>query len=234
MTDRQKNLFQELVEEYVRDAKPVGSKFLAERIGGLSSATIRNEMAALESGGWMTHPHTSAGRIPTEKGYRYYVENLLAQEALPERSCQRLKDSVELSEEFSAQVKQFAKSAADFVEEAIIVGFGPDELYVTGMTHLLQKPEFHEEDRVVDLGQMLDHFDEVIQKLLPSVSETQIQVGRQNVFGASCAAVITTLRPRRGKTTVFSILGPMRMNYARNRATVEFARELFHHFSTAS
>ena len=86
MTDRQQYLFQELVEEYILDAKPIGSKFLAERLGGLSSATIRNEMAALEDGGWMTHPHTSAGRIPTEKGYRYYVDYLMKPEALSANS----------------------------------------------------------------------------------------------------------------------------------------------------
>ncbi|MEK7158389.1 MAG: hypothetical protein AAB733_02360 [Patescibacteria group bacterium] len=229
MTDRQQYLFQELVEEYILDAKPIGSKFLAERLGGLSSATIRNEMAALEDGGWMTHPHTSAGRIPTEKGYRYYVDYLMKPEALSANSRQNFQAAANHSEDFTTQVKQFAKSASDFAEEAVVVGFGTDELYVTGMTHLLQKPEFREEDRVVDLGLMLDHFDEVIQKLLPSVEYVQIQVGRENAFGASCAAVMTTLRPRHGKTALFSILGPMRMNYARNQAAVEFARELFHH-----
>jgi heat-inducible transcriptional repressor len=66
-----------VVEEYVRSGEPVGSETIAERAGlGVSSATIRNEMAALEEMGYLTHPHTSAGRIPTDLGYRGYVDSL--------------------------------------------------------------------------------------------------------------------------------------------------------------
>ena len=68
-----------IVEEYVRSGEPVGSETIAERSGlGVSSATIRNEMAALEELGFLTHPHTSAGRIPTDIGYRHYVDSLPA------------------------------------------------------------------------------------------------------------------------------------------------------------
>jgi heat-inducible transcriptional repressor len=66
-----------IVEEYVRTGEPVGSETIAERTGiGVSSATIRNEMAALEELGFLSHPHTSAGRIPTDAGYRHYVDTL--------------------------------------------------------------------------------------------------------------------------------------------------------------
>jgi heat-inducible transcriptional repressor len=66
-----------LVEEYVRTGEPVGSETIAERAAlGVSSATIRNEMAALEELGYLSHPHTSEGRIPTDLGYRYYVDSL--------------------------------------------------------------------------------------------------------------------------------------------------------------
>src|SRR6266540_4005566 len=68
-----------VVEEYVRSGEPVGSETIAEHAGiGVSSATIRNEMAALEEQGYLTHPHTSAGRIPTDPGYRHYVDSLPA------------------------------------------------------------------------------------------------------------------------------------------------------------
>jgi len=64
-----------VVEEYVRSGEPVGSETIADSSGlGVSSATIRNEMAALEELGFLTHPHTSAGRIPTDTGYRHYVD----------------------------------------------------------------------------------------------------------------------------------------------------------------
>ena len=74
-----------IVEEYVRTGEPVGSETIAERAGlGVSSATIRNEMAALEELGFLSHPHTSAGRIPTDAGYRHYVDMLPARGRLKE------------------------------------------------------------------------------------------------------------------------------------------------------
>src|SRR5438876_4425653 len=77
--DRKATVLRVLVEEYVRTGEPVGSETIAEGAGlGVSSATIRNEMAALEELGYLSHPHTSAGRIPTDVGYRFYVNSLPA------------------------------------------------------------------------------------------------------------------------------------------------------------
>jgi heat-inducible transcriptional repressor len=76
---RKSAVLRAVVEEYVRSGEPVGSETIAEHAGiGVSSATIRNEMAALEEQGYLTHPHTSAGRIPTDLGYRHYVDSLPA------------------------------------------------------------------------------------------------------------------------------------------------------------
>jgi len=76
MGERQNELLKEIVESYVKNVKPVGSKSLCEKFN-LSSATIRNDMAFLETLGYLEKTHTSSGRIPSEKGYRYYVENLM-------------------------------------------------------------------------------------------------------------------------------------------------------------
>src|SRR5262249_13906419 len=78
LTPRQKEILRRVVEEYVESGHPVGSKTLVER-GGLdaSASTVRAELAELENLGLLTHPHTSAGRVPTEGGYRYYADELL-------------------------------------------------------------------------------------------------------------------------------------------------------------
>ena len=76
---RKSAVLRAVVEQYVRSGEPVSSESIAEHAGlGVSSATIRNEMAALEELGYLTHPHTSAGRIPTDTGYRHYVDSLPA------------------------------------------------------------------------------------------------------------------------------------------------------------
>ena len=77
MGTRKVEVLRAVVEEFVRTGEPVGSETIAERTGlGVSSATIRNELAALEELGYLSHPHTSAGRIPTDAGYRKYVDAL--------------------------------------------------------------------------------------------------------------------------------------------------------------
>ena len=80
LSTRQGDILRHVVEEYVATGQPVGSKTLVERGGlglGIASSTARAELAELESLGLLTHPHTSAGRVPTEAGYRYYADELL-------------------------------------------------------------------------------------------------------------------------------------------------------------
>lgn len=76
MNERQKQLLKEIVESYIQDARPVGSKALVEKLS-CSSATIRNEMSALEELGFLEKTHTSSGRIPSKEGYKYYVDNIM-------------------------------------------------------------------------------------------------------------------------------------------------------------
>jgi heat-inducible transcriptional repressor len=85
LTLRQQKILRLVVQTYISTATPVGSKALLEANDlGVSSATIRNEMAVLEELGYLTHPHTSAGRVPTDKGYRYFVERLIGDVDLPQ------------------------------------------------------------------------------------------------------------------------------------------------------
>jgi heat-inducible transcriptional repressor len=78
LTDRQREILRRLVEEYISTGQPVGSKYLVERAGlSVSPSTVRSELAELERLGLLTHPHTSAGRVPTETGYRLFVEGVL-------------------------------------------------------------------------------------------------------------------------------------------------------------
>jgi heat-inducible transcriptional repressor len=81
LTERQRKILARVIEEYVATGQPVGSKHLVEQSGlGVSPSTVRNELAELEARGLLTHPHTSAGRVPTERGYRLYADELLARQ----------------------------------------------------------------------------------------------------------------------------------------------------------
>jgi heat-inducible transcriptional repressor len=96
LNERSRSLLRALIKEHVRTGKPVGSRRLAKiDRQGLSAATIRNVMADLEEQGLVTHPHTSAGRVPTDKGYRFYVDSMLHARGLTDREEERIKQSLE-------------------------------------------------------------------------------------------------------------------------------------------
>jgi heat-inducible transcriptional repressor len=108
LDDRAQLLLRQLINSYTRDAQPVGSKHLAELSGlDVSSATIRNIMARLEDMGLVDSPHTSAGRIPTEAGYRFFIDSLLEIGDL-EKSARRA-----ISQSFSAD-----KTSSDLIHSA--------------------------------------------------------------------------------------------------------------------
>ena len=90
LTNRQEKLLKIIVESYIKTAKPVGSKAICEKLN-CSSATIRNEMVALENLGLLEKTHTSSGRIPSDKGYRYYVDNIMVPKELTGEDILKLK-----------------------------------------------------------------------------------------------------------------------------------------------
>ena len=92
LTERQSRILELVISEFVEGAEPVGSQFIAGRYDlGVSPATIRNEMAELEREGYLGHPHTSSGRVPTDKGYRIYVERLMREEQVPWEAQQTIR-----------------------------------------------------------------------------------------------------------------------------------------------
>ncbi|MBQ8852085.1 MAG: heat-inducible transcription repressor HrcA [Oscillibacter sp.] len=97
LTGRKRQILKVLVEDYIRTAEPVGSKTIAaEMTGKVSSATIRNELADLTEMGYLEQPHTSAGRVPSPKGYRFYVNELMERQSLSDEETERINESLQL------------------------------------------------------------------------------------------------------------------------------------------
>ena len=96
LTDREESVLQSIIHHYILSAKPVGSRVIAKKYGlGLSAASIRNVMADLEDAGFLSHPHTSAGRIPTSKGYRIYVDSMMKVEKLTSLVKRKIRENVQ-------------------------------------------------------------------------------------------------------------------------------------------
>lgn len=127
MEGRAQKILSAVVDEYIKTGEPVGSKALAEMLDiNVSSATIRNEMSALERLGFLEHPHTSAGRVPTFKGFRTYIDNLMITDKLPQSERERLDETLALDgatdeavvEAASTALAEITKCAAVFTNKA--------------------------------------------------------------------------------------------------------------------
>lgn len=215
LSNRNAHILGVVIREYVRTAEPVASGHLHGRFGFTeSSATIRAVLAGLEKGGYLQQPHTSAGRIPTEKGYRYYIEHCLPQE---EKSAQTKTMEQVHGDDFSQVCKDIAKALAEITGEAAFVGVGNTVSYYTGLSQLFAKPEFREYAHMLELGEVFDNFDELIRDLTGQLAnEMQILVGRDNPFGHACSSIVIKLPHRSDEEIVLGLLGPMRMDYKQN------------------
>lgn len=116
LTDRKKQILKVVVEDYVRTAEPVGSKAIAAEMGGVSSATIRNELSDLTELGYLEQPHTSAGRVPSPKGYRLYVNELMECQRLSVAETERINQSLQMRmEELDRVISQAGRAVSSLM-----------------------------------------------------------------------------------------------------------------------
>ena len=134
LTDRKKKILKVVIEDYIRTAEPVGSKAIASEMGGkVSSATIRNELADLVELGYLEQPHTSAGRVPSPKGYRLYVNELMEQQRLSLAETEKINQSLQMKmEELDHILSQAGRAVSSFVNY-------PTYMSVTGRKTLTAK-----------------------------------------------------------------------------------------------
>jgi len=125
LDNRKKQILQAIVEEYIETAEPVSSKNLVEVLN-CSSATIRNEMAELENIGFLEKTHTSSGRVPSQKGYRYYVDQLVRDDNLTKQEMQIIKERLETKVNGLEDLARIATTTLSEITHYTTVAVGPD------------------------------------------------------------------------------------------------------------
>lgn len=217
MTDRQRALLTFLIETYIDSAEPVGSKFVVEEGSfAVSGATVRNELRELEELGLLTHPHTSAGRVPTEAGYQLYVRELMKTPKLTSTEKQ-FADLID-DEHMDMRLKQVAKETAEIVNAAVIVSFDSRRVYYTGMSALFSQPEFQDYGKTVQMGELFDHIEDRIPSMLELVDTVpQAFVGSEHPLGSATSIVAKRI----GDDGVFIYLAPIRMQYRKALACLD-------------
>lgn len=232
LNERQKQVLSAVVELYTKTALPIGSQALLEHFDfPVSSATLRNDMVILEEGGYLYQPHISAGRIPTDKGYRTYVEEMMQEETLTRGEQAHLqKELLMLRAKHVRLSRTTAKLLSVLSGNLAVSGLiDNDELYDFGMKELMEKPEFQEMDELSRVVETLDSLDEKLDGLMLQLKdgETQIFIGHENPLTGidNCSMVVAPYRTDEGRG-LLAIIGPKRMDYAKNKSLIEYMRKL--------
>jgi len=211
-----------IVEEHIKTSMPVGSGILVDKYKlDISPATARQRMAELEEENFIFQPHTSAGRIPTEKAYKLLAANIKnAENQNFFKNSSILKKTLKTKDEQS--FKKTAKEMAQISNLAVFWAFHQRNLYYTGISNLLRQKEFSELSRVYDISVIIDEIDEIIDNIFNKINiGTHIFIGSKNPFGNFCSTIIAKYK-RNDRSGMFGIIGPMRMDYQQNIALIKF------------
>lgn len=222
MTARQAQILRAIIEQHAEVAVPVGSSLLA-KLFEVSSATIRAEMAALEEAGYITQPHTSAGRVPTDKGYRYYVNELTAEREADEqplaldRSAKAIDARVATYLDHSDRaIRSAVDSLCEITHNLGIATIG-DQLYMSGMGNLFSQPEFAANPASVQqVARLLDNLEPWLREAAPN-EPLNVFIGSENPIGKSSQAslIISRFRSPYSDRSYIGVLGPTRQDYAK-------------------
>ena len=234
MTDRQREILYAIIEEYAELATPVGSVTLA-KLFDCSSATIRAEMVKLEAMGYITQPHTSAGRVPTDAGYRLYVNSLQEKiDHAPKADHEQLVEPDDRPTRALATRIQ-AQTRADFAIRAAVdslvnltgnLGLATigDQIYISGFGNLFSQPEFMQAAQVQAVGKLLDNIKPWLLEVQPNEA-INVYIGTENPIGkaSNVSLIISRFRSPYSDRSYIGVLGPTRQSYKRVMSLVRHA-----------
>lgn len=225
MTDRQIAILSAIIEQYAEVAVPVGSVTLA-KLFGVSSATVRSEMAKLEEAGLIMQPHTSAGRVPTDKGYRIYV-NQITERNEPmklDRSVRAIESRVTPhSERADMAIRSAVNSLVELTGNLGVATIG-DELYMNGIGNLFSQPEFMHGDHVQSVARLLDNLEPWLREVAPN-EPLNVYIGSENPIGKTSGSslIISRFRSPYSDNSYIGVLGPTRQSYGKVMSLVRHA-----------
>jgi transcriptional regulator of heat shock response len=233
--ERKKQVLKAIIQQFVDTAEPVGSQtILVSYKFNVSPATIRNDMAQLEKSGYIFQPHTSAGRIPTTKGYRLFVDEMADYEKARKQAEETLNS---IREQYSAaQMREKLYDVVSILSRATnLVTFAttPDNprTFFLGMSNVLRQPEFANAVQASEVIEVLERGDNFVQTLrqLDISEEPRTFIGEENILPKiqSCSIIVAKYQ-KAGFKGFIGILGPKRMDYAYNIVLLEEINKLLH------
>jgi heat-inducible transcriptional repressor len=234
LNERQRRILKFVVESHVMSAEPVGSQYVRMAYHlSISPATIRGAMKRLEDEGLLDHPHTSAGRVPTEAGYRYYIDSLMEPEPLAPATRRALSKALEsgsgAAEDLqSLAARVLAKSSGQLAMVALRSRGDLPTLRIGGVDNIAAQPEFQTADRLRALVSLLAE-PEPLTRALDSFMDSgdaRVTIGRELGEGAMrvCSLIGTGIASSSFRGSL-GVLGPVRMPYPRLLSLVSYVGE---------
>lgn len=230
LSDRRQLVLAALIEEYVARAIPVGSRTLTEHYDfGVSSATIRNELSALEDEGYISQPHVSAGRIPTDHGYRAFVDRLIDEGAIEEtpqtaQAVEELRRNAQEIDDLAARTSELLARLTDCL--SIVTAPNLTRTHRLGMSALMRQPEFMYTQSLLPIMQVLED-DMVLLHLLDSSAEDEqprVHIGSENAAEQLQGVSVVASRYGCGDSEgIVAVIGPTRMDYSKVLQAVRIA-----------
>ena len=230
MEERSEEILLSAIEEYIRGGEPVSSKLLWRRYNfGIKPAMIRAELSRLERGGWLSQPHISGGRIPTDKAYEFYASRLREQLGPDEvsRTFSELAHSL-----FERQFKEFIENFSSEVH-ALSVGFalGEREVWKSGLDELMSRLDSDEANVYKGIARDFESIDDRLGSMAKGLMRhegLEVRIGEKNPFMRSehLSTVFDTFDLRGDKWLLIAI-GPKRMDYENNLKAFSRLRRAF-------
>lgn len=238
LKQRQLDILKSTILHYISTAEPVGSKALLEKDQfKVSSATIRSELSELEEYGYLTHLHTSSGRVPTDLGYRFYVDHLQQAYFLPKQDRLKIKRVFEQHyNEIQDPYEAFAVSASRFFP-GMSLAITSTRLYQAGLSNLFHFPDFDSKEILRKIVGGLEEYRQIQRVVFSYVStergEAKVFIGQEIplISFHDCSLLLKPVQDIFSGEGVIAFLGPRRLRYSKWFALLDYFSELVNFFS---
>lgn len=222
-----------VVNEYIKTVSPVSSGCIVKGYFlDLSSATIRNILAELEIDGFLAHPHTSAGRIPTQEGYRYYVDNLMSEIKLLEEEKARIKEQYEEEKrDLDVILEKTSEVISDMTQYTSIISIDgrSNKIFCKGTRYIVEYSQQHDLGRIGYILRALEEKERILELLNREIKhKINVYIGHEMACSEmeECSLAVSSYRTRQGESGRIAILGPTRMNYSRVVSALDYFSDL--------
>ena len=219
ITARQTQILKNLIDEYIETAEPVGSEALDKKYNlGISPATIRNEMVSLTKAGFLRQPHTSAGRIPSPKAMKFYVEQLMEEKQMSLTEEVKAKEEIwDLRDDKFLLFEKVAHALAERTHSLAIVAIDEGKIWHSGYSNIFLSPEFADLEICANIFSFLEEskkLQELFFKKVRGESPVEVVFGEELGWtGISPIGIIATRFNIGKKRGALGIIGPVRLSY---------------------